>query len=79
MIWNFFFVKFIARFLLQRTCLWICQNICASGDKPLKILFSQKLVKNVLHVMNHVMFEEIKQECYTLLDIILTNGQQFMR
>jgi hypothetical protein len=69
----------LTNFKLLRTCLWIMQNLAASGEKPLNILVSQKLVKNVLHVSSHVMFDEIKEECNTLLDIILSSSCLVLR
>lgn len=69
----------LPNFKLLKTCLWIMQNLAASGEKPLTILMSQKLVKNVLHVSNHVMYDEIKDECNTLLDIMLSSSYVSLR
>ncbi|CAO1356399.1 unnamed protein product [Diamesa hyperborea] len=57
---------------LTTTCLWIMQNLAASGDKPLDILFSQGLVNNTIQVFSESKAPEIRQECLKIIDIIIT-------
>lgn len=47
------------------------QNLAASGDKTLDILFSQGLVKNSVQIFTESKVPEIRLECLKLLDIII--------
>ena len=57
------------RLKFQKLCLWMTQNIVASGAKAMNILMSQELLKNCLHILNNK--GELEHEVFKLLDIIV--------
>lgn len=52
--------------------MWIIQNLAASGDKPLDILFSQGLIQNAVQICTETKVPEHGLECLKLLDILIT-------
>ncbi|CAO1328933.1 unnamed protein product [Diamesa serratosioi] len=65
------FILNIQNMQLTTTCLWIIQNLAASGDKPLDTLFSQDIVKKSIQVFTETQFPGLRLECLKLLDIII--------
>lgn len=47
------------------------QNLAASGDKPLDILFSQGLVENTVNTFTKPKIRKLRIECLKLFDIII--------
>ena len=62
-------------YLFQVTCLWTLQNLAASGSKPLQILKSQVIGPKLVHILKDSINEEIKSECFLLLNILLQKGK----
>lgn len=69
--WSGFFKS---HFSLQRTSLWCLTNLIAAGQKPLKILSSQELIKGLINANVSSHNQNVKDESYVAIELILDHG-----
>lgn len=57
---------------LQLTSLWTLTNLSAAGEKPLRILLSQEILRSLLALKRHSATQSIIDDSYTALQVIVS-------
>ncbi|GAB0086218.1 uncharacterized protein DMENIID0001_002230 [Sergentomyia squamirostris] len=63
---------------LARLCLWVLCNLVSGGGKPLKILLSQEIVKELISVVQDDYDDNIKNESLNCLELIVSHEEQIL-
>lgn len=53
----------------QQTSLWTITNLAASGNKSMKILVDQEMIKSVASVYGNSLSEEIRYDALEMIDV----------
>ncbi|XP_059616830.1 uncharacterized protein LOC132261841 [Phlebotomus argentipes] len=63
---------------LARLCLWVLCNLVCGGGKPLKILMSQEIVRELISVVQNDYDENIKNESLNCLQLIVSREEEVL-
>ncbi|XP_055712233.1 uncharacterized protein LOC129807169 [Phlebotomus papatasi] len=63
---------------LARLCLWVLCNLVSGGGKPLKILMSQEIVRELISVVQNDFDDNIKNESLNCLELIVSHEEQIL-
>lgn len=58
----------------QRTSLWTITNLSASGDKALKVLVGQEIIKSLVSLSTNALDEEIHGDALQAIDVAVDSS-----
>lgn len=58
----------------QRTSLWTITNLLASGDKALKVLIGQEVIKSLAHLSTNALDEGIHGDALKAIDVAVDSS-----